>query len=79
MDHSSKRLQHKQDQELAAVHHQQQGATARQFTTPEEVLRFDAAQTQVPPAVAERLQKSVSREPQTPSPWWKRWLGRASL
>jgi hypothetical protein len=76
MDHRSKRLQQKQNEQLAPLQHQQQGATARKFETAEEVLRFDAAQTQVPPAVAQRLQDSVSREPRTPEPWWKRWLGR---
>ena len=79
MDHPSKRLRQKQNEELAATQHQRQGATARQFTTPEEVLRFDAAQTQVPPVIIERLQASISREPPVSSPWWKRWLGRANL
>jgi hypothetical protein len=79
MDHSSKRLRQKQNEELAGVQHQQQVSGAREFATPEELLRFDSAETHVPARVAERLQGSISREPQLPTPWWKRWLGRASL
>jgi len=77
MDHPSKRLRQKQTEELAATQHQRQGATARQFTSAEEVLRFDATQTHVPAEIVERLQASISREPPVTSPWWKRWLGRA--
>jgi hypothetical protein len=80
MEHPSKRLQQKQREELAATAQQQrQGATARQFTTAEEVLRFDASQTDVPAALVERLQNSIRREPPVSSPWWKRWFGRATL
>ena len=46
---------------------------AQEFQTPEELLRFDAANTPVPPLVAERLQQSIDAEP--PKPWWKRLLG----
>jgi hypothetical protein len=49
---------------------QQQG---RDFGSVEDMLRFDAAQNQVPPAVAQRLQESIEREQiQPPKPWWKR-------
>lgn len=48
--------------------------TIREFATPEEMLRFDAKQTTVPPRVAERLSRSLATEPCAARPWWKRWL-----
>ncbi len=47
---------------------------ALEFNTPEELLRYDAAQTAVPRRVAERLQESVGKAPD-PKPWWRRILG----
>jgi hypothetical protein len=73
-----KKLQHQEQHEAQTESHQEQQSaqtqTAREFTTPEEALRFDAAQTEVPPAIAERLQKSLDRDP-PPVPsksWWRR-------
>lgn len=59
------KLQH-QSQETAASQHQQEQRTAREFASPEEMLRYDAARTEVPPEVARRLAKSVRQ--QTPPP-----------
>jgi len=47
---------------------------ARQFATAEELLRFDAAQTEVPPGVAERLQETIRQEPKPEPSWWQRWF-----
>lgn len=50
--------------------------TAIEFATPEELIRHDAAQTNSPPALAERIKESLTAEPPPVStPWWKRWLG----
>jgi hypothetical protein len=57
-----------------AQHHQQHTQAAREFATPEEMLRYDAAQTAVPPQVLERLRDSLARESQPKRPWWKRWF-----
>ena len=46
----------------------------RMFATPEELLRFDAAQTEVPPGVADRLQESLRKEPKPERSWWQRWF-----
>jgi hypothetical protein len=56
--------------------HSTQGETVREFATPEELLRHDRAQTEVPPAVAERLVETIAAEPKPASakPWWKRIL-----
>jgi hypothetical protein len=51
--------------------------TIREFATPEEMLRFDAAQTTVPPAIAERLKKSIGAETKPGQPWWRRLLGES--
>jgi hypothetical protein len=47
----------------------------REFNSAEELLRLDAEQTPVPPAVEVRLAESIQQEPQEPAetvPWWKR-------
>jgi len=46
-----------------------------EFASAEEVLRHDAAHTPVPPAVAERLQKSIEGEPKPALCWWQRLFG----
>ncbi|HXS68668.1 MAG TPA: hypothetical protein VN761_07470 [Candidatus Polarisedimenticolia bacterium] len=61
-----------QQQEVAAQQQSTQN-TAQEFRTVEELLRFDAAHTPTPPAVAERLQKSSAQIPKPPPPsWWQR-------
>ena len=50
--------------------------TAREFNSPEEVLRCDAAETEVPAAVEERLAESIRKEADPPEPdsggWWRK-------
>jgi hypothetical protein len=55
---------------------QTQKTTAREFATPEELLRHDAAQTEVPPTVSERLNESLQREPKPTRSLWRRLTGR---
>jgi hypothetical protein len=50
-----------------------QQAAGKEFSSVEEMLRFDAAQTQVPPQVGLRLQAALEQE-ELPRPWWRRWL-----
>jgi hypothetical protein len=69
-----RKLQHRTEQELAQDQQLsgQQRQVAREFGTVEELLRHDAAHTQVPPAVAARLQQSIAREPAPRASWWRR-------
>jgi hypothetical protein len=62
-------------QEQHQLSHSQQ-STAREFASAEELLRHDAAQTQVPPVIAERLSQSIANLPPKPKSWWQRWLKR---
>jgi hypothetical protein len=55
---------------------QSQQTAAREFATAEELLRHDAAQTKVPPSVAERLDKSLQDEPKPTRSLWRRLTGR---
>lgn len=45
------------------------------FDSPEAMIRHDAALTELPPQLPERIAQSVAREspPKSPTPWWKRW------
>lgn len=63
-----------QEQEQAAQHQTQQPA-AREFASAEELLRYDAAHTTVPPEIARRLQQSTADLPPPKAAWWKRWFG----
>ena len=76
MKHRSK-LSSEQQQEHSAEQ-QTQAQAAREFATAEELLRYDAAHTTVPPGIAQKLQQSVGGQPRPRAAWWKRlWGGKA--
>jgi glutathionylspermidine synthase len=64
--------QEQQTANTASANHQ----TALEFTTGDEAIRHDAAQTALPASIAERLRKSIEQEsPKPTGPWWKRLFG----
>ncbi len=69
MKQESKHKSGEQEQ-LAAPSAQQ--LVARDFATAEELLRSDAARTDVPPVIAERLSKSIQGLPRPSRSWWRR-------
>lgn len=72
------RQRSEEQEQLAGTEQQTEKQTAREFATPEELLRHDAIHTPVPPAIAERLRKSIEQEPARSAraqPWWRRLLG----
>jgi hypothetical protein len=68
-----------EEQQQQATEHQTQQPAGREFATAEELLRYDAAHTPVPPAIAQRLKKSTGALPQPKAAWWKRLLGGTNL
>ena len=72
----------KQKHKLASEEQQQvseiqtQKTVGAEFATPEELLRHDAAQTEVPPTVAKRLDESLQNEPKRTRSLWRRLTGR---
>jgi hypothetical protein len=68
MKHQSK---FSQEQQHAAAH-QAQSQAGQEFSGSEELLRFDAAQTTVPPQIAERLKRSAADITPPKSGWLKR-------
>lgn len=69
------KFESRQNQELAA----QQNATqnsVQEFSTVEELLRHDTAQTVPPAAIAQRLQKSSAEFPRPGRSWWKKLFGQ---
>jgi hypothetical protein len=64
-----------QEQEQLAAQEKQR-LVAREFSSPEELLQHDAAQTAVPPAVADRLAQSLQNEPKPERSWWRRMFGQ---
>ena len=73
--HTSKLNQHEHEETILQQQNAQQ-QTAVEFASAEEMLRHDAGQTPVPPAVAERLQQSVAQEPKRSPSLWQRLFGR---
>jgi hypothetical protein len=63
-----------EEQQQVSESHTQASQTIREFALPEDVLRFDAEQTAVPEAVAQRLSRSLQRNPPPARPWWRRWF-----
>jgi hypothetical protein len=73
----------KQETKLSTGQQQEQLAetktvktTAQEFENVEQLLRYDAAQTTVPPEIARRLNESAAKSPPPKRPWWKRIFDR---
>lgn len=73
MKHESKLTSQEQEQ-LAEIKSSQ--TPPQEFTSVEEVLRHNAAQTEVPPVIAERLTKSIQNIPPPERSWWQRVFRR---
>ena len=66
-----------EQQQQATEHQTQQQPAALKFSNTEELLRYDAEHTPVPPAIAQRLKKSTGQtSAPPPRPWWRNLLGR---
>jgi len=77
MKHRSKLSPEQQQLEQRSAAHQTHHQAGQEFATTEELLRFDAAQTAVPPQLAERLKQSAGQLPPPPRrSWWKNLLGQ---
>lgn len=76
MNPSRHKLRHQEQEQLAPQARLVSEQAQREFQTPEELLRYDAAQITVPKTVASRLKETASREglapPATPRrpKWW---------
>ena len=79
-DSPNQRPQLRQNQNQNAEQHLAEQTSATQqagleFATGEEAIRHDASQTPLPPAIAERLRKSIENEPKKSESWWKKIFG----
>ena len=68
------RFEKKQDVEQESQSRSER--TEKVFESPEEMLRFDAAQIVLPGRIEERLKDSLAREPEIRGSWWKRLFGK---
>lgn len=78
MSQSTSKLHHHQHHETHAQQQQAGAAAVLEFATADDMLRADAAATEVPPAVAGRLRESLEHEPRPASRWWQRLFGKSS-
>ena len=74
MKQHTKLTQREQEQHTAEQHLAQQ--TSREFASVEEVLRYDAGQTEVPLRLTRKIQQSADNLPGSKRPWWRRLFGR---
>lgn len=75
-----KKLGQRQTETTQVQQHLSQ-APALEFATPEELLRYDAAQVTPPARLARRLSASLAGESRPAQPWWRRvwaWLRQDS-
>ena len=55
--------------------HQAKGQASKEFTSVEEMIRYDAEHTSIPDGLEEKV-KEAARQLPGDKPWWKRLLGR---
>jgi len=70
MERESSQLRHREQQE--SIHLNHTGQAGRDFASVDEMLRYDATQTEVPTGIAVRLQDSISRDPKLTRSFWRR-------
>ncbi len=70
------RLENEQESRQAGTEQQAQQGAGLEFATPEEMLRYDAEHTTVPPDIARKLKQSTDALPPPSRPWWKRLFKR---
>jgi hypothetical protein len=75
MKHQTKLSQEQQQSRQVGTGQQTQQRSVREFASAEELLRYDASQTTVPPGIVQRLQKSTGDLPGLKTAWWKRLFG----
>ncbi len=75
MKHEHKLSQDQQNETAQAAQESRQQAS-HEFASAEELLRFDAAQTTVPPQVEQRLKQSAGSLPPPRRSWWQNLFGK---
>ena len=78
MDPNPKKLQHRtlEDTQHEQEQVSQQAHAVREFAEVDDLLRHDAAQTPLPPAVEVRLKNSIDAAEPRSTPWWRRLFRR---
>jgi hypothetical protein len=69
------KLSTEQQQEQTAETQTAKTTAPKQFENVEQLLRYDAAQTAIPPEIANRLNRSVEESPPPRRSWWRRIFG----
>jgi hypothetical protein len=77
-DPSKLRQQQDQTEQSSALRLPQEKQTAQEFTSAEEIIRFDAEQTLPPERIADRLKESIAHEPAPAKSWWQRLFCKGS-
>ena len=77
MDAPKKLVSQQKTEESQELQQQQTAQSgAREFAGVEELLRYDANHTPVPPGIGRRLEESAAQVPPPARSWWRRLLGQ---
>ena len=75
MKHLNRLTTSAQEQEIQTGAQAARQDSVSEFKSAEEMLRHDALQTPVPPAIAHRLQQSLRQNSSPSNPWWRKLFG----
>ena len=75
MNNEFSKLRHTQKQESVVEEKLQQSSEVKEFSSVEEMLREDSAQTVVPSGIAVKLNQSIAKSPK-PKSWWQHFFSR---
>jgi hypothetical protein len=75
MNNDFSKLRQTQKQESVVEQKQHHHSEAKEFSSVEEMLREDSAQTAVPSTIAVKLNESIAKAPK-PKSWWQQFFSR---
>lgn len=77
MNHDPSKLRQQQDLSEETAANLQSQTQPHEFSSVEDMIRFDSGQTPAPEELAERLKESISAEPPPRRSWWRRLFSSA--
>lgn len=75
MERKLSKLESRLESELEIRQNSQPAPPVPSFGSVDELLRYDAEQTEPPAHLQERIAQSIEGTGAPVRPWWRRWLG----
>ncbi len=77
MDPSSSKLQHRATEATSEQKQTTLHPPGREFSSVDELIRYDAEQNPLPTGLAHRVAASVAGLPKPARSWWRKWFSGA--